>query len=672
MDSVSEEFNLILVPGATPENTKEATQEYEETLRKNRRILYLRRLFYLLDVSRGVKRDEPKLPGWWPQIPNTENALDFAMQRANTDFKDYCDFQAAATRLQQKAQNRREKEIPCVRRKKTSPCTDVSIFSNYFVGELLSKGSVGKVHLGLRVGQSNDSDSFVAIKTVEKFVLKDKENIERIREEISIAKTMNHHNVIRLFCVTEFPNHILFCMEYAHGGDLLSYVMQKGRLVLPESRHIFSQIHQALDYLHESNVCHRDVKPENVLLTEEAGSGRRTVKLADFGVAAYTQNTDGSDRLFDQYCGTISYMAPEVLLRRRYLGKPIDCWSLGVLLYTIVYGTQPFKGPTTEKFIEQITSASFSLANCVYDSATDVIRALLDLESSRRPTMKMLGGFEWMSDKTNPTWLRARNGTGGGARARLQYNIGRSQTVQMCYGEPPIDHHLLEKHDSIELLFPTEEPERWFGPNIASPPPRQQDNPTFRNPGSALWPRSSFTWTPKPPHIGIPAPPPTNASNITRAQHATTPTPMEKMRAMHKPYPFVRPALANSRNALRNVAAMETPTVAGAPAKAPASSSGYSTVYPANSSAAVSGANGTGTNVVQQRTVQVSVMAHGENGQHQTGSEGSIGNAFLLPQATIPLRPQFQRLNMPPRNPDINNCFCVPVAFPMRTGPSLR
>ena len=104
-----------------------------------------------------------------------------------------------------------------------------------------------------------------------------------------------------------------------------------------EVKIIFRQIVKAIDYCHNQNVAHRDIKLENVLLTTGDGF---SVKLIDFGFSVIVQD----DAKLAIYCGTPSYMAPEIVSKQEYFGKPVDIWSLGVLLYAMLAGTFPFRG----------------------------------------------------------------------------------------------------------------------------------------------------------------------------------------------------------------------------------------------------------------------------------------------------------------------------------------
>lgn len=98
-----------------------------------------------------------------------------------------------------------------------------------------------------------------------------------------------------------------------------------------EAAKIFVPLVQAVDYLHAEGIYHRDLKLSNILVGDQG-----TVKLIDYGFA------ENSGQKLKEYCGTLSYMAPELITRNPYYGKYVDSWALGVILYRIVTGLFPF------------------------------------------------------------------------------------------------------------------------------------------------------------------------------------------------------------------------------------------------------------------------------------------------------------------------------------------
>ncbi len=124
-------------------------------------------------------------------------------------------------------------------------------------------------------------------------------------------------------------------MEYVNGGDLLSYIRKRRRLTEPIAKNIFKQIINAIQHLHSQYIVHRDVKLENILI-----DSNNLVKLCDFGVSKEIKKGD----MLTNKCGTLAYIAPEILKGNKYEGFGVDIWSAGVVLYAMLSGTVPFKG----------------------------------------------------------------------------------------------------------------------------------------------------------------------------------------------------------------------------------------------------------------------------------------------------------------------------------------
>ena len=154
---------------------------------------------------------------------------------------------------------------------------------------------------------------------------------ENFRKEIDIHERLIHPNIIRLYGSIEDESNIYLVLEFAENGTLFEYSRNKGKLSEKESIFFFIQAVRAIDFLHKNNFIHRDLKPENLLLTH----GYRQVKLADFGWASEASDTRKT------FCGTMEYIAPEILNSSEY-SKEVDVWALGILLYELLHGQSPF------------------------------------------------------------------------------------------------------------------------------------------------------------------------------------------------------------------------------------------------------------------------------------------------------------------------------------------
>ena len=121
---------------------------------------------------------------------------------------------------------------------------------------------------------------------------------------------------------------------------------------LSTARRIFKQVAESVHYLHSQNIVHRDIKTDNILIDQ----GTKAIKLIDFGFSVILSNAYTRLKIF---CGTPSYMSPEITRKVEYDGKPVDMWALGVLLYLMVTGTNPFKGTNEPDLFKKIQKGEY-------------------------------------------------------------------------------------------------------------------------------------------------------------------------------------------------------------------------------------------------------------------------------------------------------------------------
>ncbi len=206
-----------------------------------------------------------------------------------------------------------------------------SLIDYYELKENLGKGKFGIV----RGAIYKKTGKKVAIKVMKKSIMS-QQDIELVRQEIEILKICQHPNLIRMLDVFENVEHIYIVMELLEGGDLFSY-LEKRRFHVPEQRaaKIIHSLAAGLYYLHSYGVVHRDIKPENVLMVTKGENS--DVKIVDFGLSKMIGPSETCREPF----GTLSYVAPEVLLQKPY-GKAVDVWGLGIMAHLMLVGCLPF------------------------------------------------------------------------------------------------------------------------------------------------------------------------------------------------------------------------------------------------------------------------------------------------------------------------------------------
>lgn len=267
--------------------------------------------------------------------------------------------------------------------------------SEYEIDDSLGEGAYGYVKL------AHLKDDPKSKKVVIKYVLKSRILIDSwVRDpsygliplEIQIldrVRSPSHPNIV---CMKEFfedEDHYYIVMKlHGSGMDLFDYVELNTNMMETEIKFIFKQICEGVKYLHERGIVHRDIKDENVILDKDSH-----VQLIDFGSSAYVK----PNKLFDTFCGTIDYCAPEILLGRKYAGPPQDVWALGILLYVLIYKECPFYN------VDEIVGRDIRGPYILSKDSLDLIRKMLCRDVNRRPTIQDVLDHPWLRKTQTPS-----------------------------------------------------------------------------------------------------------------------------------------------------------------------------------------------------------------------------------------------------------------------------
>nr|XP_004659290.2 sperm motility kinase 4A-like [Jaculus jaculus] len=209
-----------------------------------------------------------------------------------------------------------------------------------------------------------------------------------ISTEVDILKSLDHPNVIKLYEVVQTRACVYLVMELAGGGELLKHLEKAGRLGEREACALFVQIARGLRHCHASGVVHGDLKPGNILL-----DARGNVKLSDFGVGS---RFAAGQKVAAGWC-TADYRAPELFLRRRYDGPKADIWSLGVILFLMVTGSQPFEAHSLQSLQKKIVAGRYTLPPHLPVDLENILRQLLRVDPAERPALDDILQHPWIS-----------------------------------------------------------------------------------------------------------------------------------------------------------------------------------------------------------------------------------------------------------------------------------
>jgi len=239
----------------------------------------------------------------------------------------------------------------------------------------LGSGAYGRVYLV----RHNETKEEYALKVIEKKKLRNMyENFDIIYNEIKIQSKLEHPNIIKLYSMDETDNEINIIMEYAKNGNLYQLITRnKTGFSEKIAFQYFIQVVNAVYFLHENQIIHRDIKPENLLIGEN-----NTIKLCDFG---WAKNLSLKNR--SSYCGTVEYMAPEIIESENY-DYSVDIWSLGILLYELLMGHSPFKDKTTKNTIVNIKLHELKFDKEISEDCKDLINKLLEVNKEKRLNIK--------------------------------------------------------------------------------------------------------------------------------------------------------------------------------------------------------------------------------------------------------------------------------------------
>ncbi|KAG7660559.1 uncharacterized protein J8A68_005978 [[Candida] subhashii] len=258
----------------------------------------------------------------------------------------------------------------------------ISQIGNYRIIEEIGEGAFGKVYLARHV--------LLNIKVVLKCGLIDDPNIVR---EIYYHKQLKHKNIVNLYEVIKTENHLWIVLEYCEGSELYYYIYEKKRLDIPECQNLFLQIVVALKYVHSLNLSHRDLKLENILLADKK---RTIIKLTDFGFVR--EFNPYNRKLLSTICGTTVYMAPELLKNEKYSGFAVDIWSLGIILYAMVYGVLPFDDDDDMKTRTKILHEQPIYSERIPEEVNQLIRKMLNKDPNQRPDLNEILNSSFLID----------------------------------------------------------------------------------------------------------------------------------------------------------------------------------------------------------------------------------------------------------------------------------
>jgi len=275
------------------------------------------------------------------------------------------------------------------------------IAQRYLVRSLVAEGGMASVYLA----QDNVLDREVALKVIHPHLAKDKSFVDKFRREAKVAAKLSHPNLVNVFDQGTDGDVIFLVMEYVPGITLRDAMNDFGALDANKTLDIIEPLTAALAAAHAAGILHRDLKPENVFL-----SNGGTVKLGDFGLArAITQHTQTGSVV-----GTVAYLSPELVLRGQADARS-DVYSLGVMIFEMLTGSQPYQGEQAVQIAYQHANDNIPAPSSVKPTVPELLDEIVLWATARNPAHRPSS-----AEALLPVIKRARSDLARGLDTSLQ------------------------------------------------------------------------------------------------------------------------------------------------------------------------------------------------------------------------------------------------------------
>jgi len=279
--------------------------------------------------------------------------------------------------------------------------THGTMVQHYRITEKIGAGGMGEVYLA----EDTKLNRRVALKFMPAHLAADDDMRTRFTREAQAAAKLDHPNIVPVYEVSEFQNRPFIAMAHIEGKPLRE-VIEKSKLLIPESVDLTMQICEGLDEAHNAGIVHRDIKPGNIIVDAK---GR--ARILDFGLATVS----GEDRLTKtgSTLGTVGYMAPEQIAGKK-ADKRADLFSVGVMFYEMITGRRPFTGDTDVAVIKAITDSTPEPIARFKSGVTGELQQIINKALTKDPSIRyqhadgMLADLKRLSlESTSPKKSRA-------------------------------------------------------------------------------------------------------------------------------------------------------------------------------------------------------------------------------------------------------------------------
>ena len=299
------------------------------------------------------------------------------------------------------------------------------VIDRYRLVEAVGDGAMANVY---RAQHTTLTDRRYAIVVLRPNIASKPQVAERFRREARILSQLEHPNIISVIDAGTTSHGLLYMvLDYAEGPTLKDLMRSDKKMSIERTVDVISQILSALKRIHSLGYIHRDIKPDNIVITKS--EGRDLVKILDFGIAGMAQADPDLTRLTEvnRICGTPHYMAPEQASASEILA-PVDIYAVGAILYEILEGRPPFVGPLTEVLVQKLVADPKPPANS--GNLAAMTMSMLERDPEARPTAaRLLPSFE---NGSRPGYERINHRN---HRCHSKERIQKHHKVATCVGQ---------------------------------------------------------------------------------------------------------------------------------------------------------------------------------------------------------------------------------------------
>ena len=242
----------------------------------------------------------------------------------------------------------------------------------YEIIEKIKDGGYSKIYKA----KSCYTGDFVALKTIDKQSFQESvEDVLLMIRQTEVLKILKHRNLVSLYEIYESTKYFYLVMDYLPNGDLIERIIKQKRFKEEEALNIFAQLVDALYYMHQNEICHRDIRTEKILFDKN-----NKPKLVGFSYSSfYTKGKKNRDNY-----GSLCYACPEIIQNDFYNPELADVWSLGVVLYVMICGYLPFSEDDDEKNKQLIINGEVEYPPEISNKVKDLLRHMLDIDPNKR------------------------------------------------------------------------------------------------------------------------------------------------------------------------------------------------------------------------------------------------------------------------------------------------